>query len=181
VIHAYWDGGVWQTQPVVDDGSAGWITALALDGAGQPHVGYLNLLDHELKYARWDGDEWLAETVLIYGEETAVDYLALALDAAGEPHIAYTRQSQAPHTTLHYAYRDGGAWINETVDDGAVDVETLDTGFFPSIDVDNAGRPHISYNRRIDQGNEELRYAVIGDQELPYSVYLPVVLDQSAP
>jgi hypothetical protein len=181
VIHAYWDGGVWQTQPVVDDGSAGWITALALDGAGQPRVAYLNLVDHELEYAHWDGDEWLVETVSIYGEETAVDYLALALDAAGAPHIAYTRQSLEPHTTLHYAYRDGVTWINETVDDGIAGEETLDTGFFPSIDVDEAGQPHIGYNRRIDEEHEELRYTTPAGMELPYKLYLPGVVDQSSP
>ncbi len=181
VIYAYHDGNAWQPQPVVDDGSAGWVTALALDGDGQPHVAYLNLVEHEIVYARLDGDAWLAETVLDYDAEMAVDALSLALDAAGEPRIAYAVQTQEPHTTLHYAHRSGGTWSNEPVDDGVAGEETLDAGFYPSLDVDAAGRPHISYNRRIDEEHEELRYAVAADEALPHRLYLPVIVDQAAP
>lgn len=181
VMYARRDGSDWQTEPVVGDGSAGWITALTLDADGRPHIAYLDVVEYELQYAFWDGDNWQVEKVVTYGEETAVDSLSLALGPGGEPHIAYTSQSMVPHTILRHAYREGANWLTETIDDGAAGETTLDTGYFPSIAVDGAGRPHVSYNRRVDQETEELMYAVIPDQDLAYRLYLPVIVDQSAP
>jgi hypothetical protein len=179
LIYIYWDGDDWQLETVVSDGSAGWITSTALDAAGQPRIAFLDWANNDLKYTYRDGDEWQMETVVHQNAETLVDAISLALDANGEPYIAYSEQSLSAHPILKYAHRDEGPWTTETVDDGALGDSTVDTGFFPSLAIDDAGRPHISYNRRTDVSHEDLMYAV-GAAEA-YTIYLPVAIDSSLP
>jgi hypothetical protein len=65
----------------------------------------------------------------------------------------------------------------ETVDDGALGSSTVNTGYFPSLAIDDAGRPHVSYNRRIDLNNEDLMVAVGAGPEGAYKLFLSVTLD----
>lgn len=172
LIYIHHDGSQWQMETVVDDATAGWITSLALDSSGRPHIAYLDTFNDDLKYARWDGDEWVTETVTHHGATSLVDYLSLALAPDGSPRIAYAEQSLAAHTILKFARRDGATWTVETVDDGALGGATVDTGYFPSLAIDGDGGAHISYNRRIDIDTEELMYA-IGGPDGEYTIYLP--------
>jgi hypothetical protein len=172
LIYARRDGDEWQMETVVGDGSVGWITSLALDADGRPHVAFLNAPNNDLMVAQWDGQEWATETVIHLAAESLVDSLSLALDADDQPHIAYAEQSLSGHTILKYAHRDGATWATETVDDGTLGDDTVDAGYFPSVAVDGDGRAHISYNRRVDVDTEELMYAVAG-AAAAYKLYLP--------
>jgi hypothetical protein len=69
---------------------------------------------------------------------------SLRLDPLGYPHIAYGKRH------LYYAWYDGEAWQNETVDNSA------EVGQYASIDLDRDGFPHISY---YDLMNGALKYA----------------------
>jgi hypothetical protein len=172
LIYARRNGDEWQMETVIGDGSAGWITSLALDGDGRPHIAFLNTPNNDLMYTHWDGQEWVMETVIHLGAESLVDSLSLTLDADNLPHIAYAEQSLSAHTILNYARRDGATWTTETVDDGVLGDDTVDAGYFPSIAIDGSGRAHISYNRRIDIDTEDLMHA-LGGQDEEHTVYLP--------
>ena len=72
---------------------------------------------------------------------------SLALDATGNPRIAYFDDT---HDDLRYAWWDGSAWQNQTVD------FVGDVGLHPSLVLDSLGNPHISY---YDISNKHLKYA----------------------
>src|SRR3972149_8149162 len=69
---------------------------------------------------------------------------AIAIDTSGNPHVAYGGKN------LYYAYYDGSAWRNETVD------SSYGVGEYPSIVADTSGKVHISY---LDDTNGDLKYA----------------------
>ena len=71
----------------------------------------------------------------------------MAVDADGHPHIIYLNLDSTGR--LRYAHWDGTQWQIETVVDGWVE-------WYPSLALDAAGRPHISY---YDGGWNDLWYA----------------------
>ncbi|MDQ3782511.1 MAG: PQQ-dependent sugar dehydrogenase [Actinomycetota bacterium] len=135
----------WQIETVDSAGDVGWLTSLALDGSGQPHISYQDWGNRDLKYARWDGVAWQIETVDSTGDVGG--YSSLVLDASGLPHISYRDLTKGD---LKYAHWDEVAWQIETVDSvGKV-------GEFTSLVLDQGGLPHITY---YDGTNLDLKYA----------------------
>lgn len=92
--YAYYDGTNWGKE-TVDGGSpdyeaVGKSASLAIDSAGRPHIAYYNESLGTLKYARWDGSQWVIETII--DPDGSYDYgvgCSLHLDAFDVPHIAY--------------------------------------------------------------------------------------------
>lgn len=138
--YAAYDGAAWQIKTVDSAGSAGYFTSLALDSAGRPHISYIRYASPQtVRYAQFNGSAWLLETVY-ESSSRPLDYTSLSLDAGGVPHIAWHLGTPMDHFvhTLMYATYDG-SWQSQAVDsDGVV-------GEFPSLALDPAGRPHISY------------------------------------
>jgi len=91
-----------------------------------------------------DNAAWTSEYVDAPKSFTQMTDRSLVLDSSGHPHIAYGWDH------LYYAWWDGSAWHQETVDEAA------DVGQHASIALDGSGNPHISYS---DQGNNRLKYA----------------------
>jgi hypothetical protein len=93
-------------------------------------------------------------------------YPSIALDRDGRPHVAYVREWDTPPGRrgylLMYAHLQDGAWEIETVDSG---------GNYPSLALDAAGRPHISYR----SGQGDLNYAHLALVGGLYQIYLPLV------
>lgn len=130
--YAYHDGTSWHLETVDSAGDVGRWSSLALDAAGLPHVSYYDATAQSLKYARYDGTAWMSETV-----SAAVDVgTSLALDTSGWPHIAFNSGGR-----LLYASHDGADWQIGVVDGVPGD----ETGWYPSLRLDAADRPHISY------------------------------------
>ena len=122
----------WYIESVDSDGYVGQDTSLALDGAGRPHIGYLGLYYHRLKYAWFDGWSWRIETVdhssYLYGYS-----ISLALDGSGRPYISYGVLGWG----LKYASRSETGWQIEKVDNWG--------DSYTSLALDEVAQPHISY------------------------------------
>jgi hypothetical protein len=149
-------------------------SSLALDSSGRPRISYYDKSRGDLKYASWDGAQWIITTVDSPGN--VGEYSSLALDSSGKPRISYY---DSTHGDLKYASWDGSRWIITTVDyskrdshgrsfwdwdnDGDYDKGyqnyyhgTGKVGEFSSLALDSSGKPRISY---YDESNRDLKYA----------------------
>ncbi len=110
--------------PVEDIRDAvGYNCSLDIDGNDQPHIAYRNGTHPSLKYATYDGGQWIIETIEGYGLDIggAAGYDAsLALDSTGQVHIAYfTDYAENSRPVLNYATRSSGSWALVTIDDAS--------------------------------------------------------------
>lgn len=111
--------------------------AAVYDSAGNLHVAYGG--DH-LYYAYCVGTVCTVQTV-----DSSVNVgsqASLALDSLGRPHIAYhdagLDTGSCNEWKVKYAAWNGSGWVIQVVDESC-------TGINPSIAVDAANQPHISY------------------------------------
>lgn len=115
----------------------GWDAALALDGSDQPHLSYVS--DYSIYYARREGEHWNKEQIEDCGPLSmhfcAAPHLALA-PHTDQPYISYWAFHKVSGPFVQYAWHDGSTWHPGTVE----------AGVSPSLAVDEAGRPHVSYS-----------------------------------
>lgn len=99
--------------------------------------------DGDLKYAHYDGEEWLVETVDAGG--WVGSHTSIAVDAQGSPRISYCAYDRDDLTCdgLRYARLESGGWITETVDDAQW------VGAYSSLALDAGGDAHIGYFDRV--------------------------------
>ena len=133
-VAVYWDIEIVDTL-----GDVGWNCSLDLDNSNNPHIGYFDNTNDDLKYAYHDGSSWHIEVVDANGGSGSI-----ALDSNDNPHISY-----GTNDTLKYAYYDGSNWQIDVVD-------ASDLLWDISLDLDSGDKPHISYG---DVTNKELKYA----------------------
>ncbi len=157
--YGYQDGGGWQFETVasglhtVDWGSD--VTALALDGAGQPRISYFAGRHTLLKYAVPAGGGWQTETIVPGGK--AGKYPSLALDGDGNPHISYLDEGQG---SIKYAAWEADRWVLRAI----FQMEFQDDNDWiyglnnTSLALDGDSRPHVVYNYNGALGLTELRY-----------------------
>jgi hypothetical protein len=149
IKYAYRDGSGWHTG-IIDPGG-GDYTSLALDEGGYGHISYVS--QSGLTYAYQDDTGWYTRTVdsqTTGGGWNGIN--SLALDEDGYPHIGYYVEfiDVVIQQNLRYAYQDATGWYTQTVDGSG------QVGNHPSLALDSAGKPHISY-RDID--HQDLKYA----------------------
>jgi hypothetical protein len=72
LYYAYHDGANWNFDYVDEADGVGLFASLALDAAGLPHISYYDSIHGALKYAYYNGADWVSTTLdqcAIYGEE----------------------------------------------------------------------------------------------------------------
>ena len=142
----------WQIE-TVDSGDSldglGRHSSIALDSAGRIHVGYYDAEHQDLKYASYDGSQWILETVTSEGD--VGQYASLALDSNDHPHISYY---DATHTDLKLASLEGETW-RVTLLDGVGDV-----GQHSSLALDADDWLHVSY---YDASRKALKYLFLSE------------------
>ncbi len=130
----------WNTS-TVDSFSHG--PSLALDSNGQPHISYKDLTKDDLKYALWDGESWITQTVdsTYYSGYNP----SMKLDNNNRPHVSYgvrwihgfdSTHSNMETDYVKYAVLEGNSWSITTVGDAVSSVMKLDSN----------NQPHICYS-----------------------------------
>jgi len=129
----------WHIETVDSSFDVGFMSFLALDSNGNPHISYCDITNSILKYASFNGISWNIETL-----DYVSLYNSLALDSNDIPHISYMDSIGC----LKYASYNGSNWELETVESNGVGRT--------SLALDSYDRPHISY---YDAINADLKYA----------------------
>jgi len=135
----------WKSVIVDNSSHVGSWNSLTLNSQGNPQISYI-LQDGGLKYAQWDGINWIYEII----DNSTVQGTNLILDLAGNPQIGYL---DTVNQILKLAYKDqnSSAWNIQNIN--------ITSGAFPSISLamDSLGVPQIAYSN----GNGDLNYAYL--------------------
>lgn len=163
LYYAWYDGAVWQTQIADNAFGVGSAASLALEATAPytPHISYCDE-NARLKYATWNGSQW--QNQLIDGNGLGCDS-SIASGTNGQIAIAYRNNFE-----LKYAQRVGAAWNTEIVDSlwsytshkalAPTGGGEQGTGYYPSLVLDVAGNPHISFSDfTSDNYSGVLKYA----------------------
>ena len=157
-------GRTWTLQVIdtVSPGKAG-ATSIALDSAGNPNVSYVhnsgddpdnpesgwfhvsNSEARGVKYAQWNGTEWLIEALGLLGSDTDI-----AVDPEGTPYISFkTDEGGAGYEQIVCARKTGGTWAFDYFD------PTTQVGGDTRLAVSANGHVHVVYR---DWANGYLKY-----------------------
>jgi hypothetical protein len=142
------DGG-WSNAQIIDNADAdlGCYSSMALDANGRPAVAYFDANVGDLKFARFDGDEW--QTTVVDWRSITGLYPSLAFDHSGAPVISYYHKSNGD---LRLARYDGNGWFIK-----AVDASSDDVGRHTSLAIASNGRIAITYDNTT---TGHLRYTI---------------------
>lgn len=178
LMYAKWNpiSSDWDTVKI-DKSRVGLYTSIAVDSNNNPHISYYHWGNDELKYAKWNGNNWVItrvkEDVLIQGDTS------LVLDNNGHAHISYwdLDKKRVQYATNSY----GNGW--EIIDFDP------DGDFFwsSSIAMNWIGDIHISYATQqgalkcavfdglswsiliVDHGNYNAM--ALDNNEIPHMIY----------
>jgi len=144
--------GLWQFEVLTDWGNLiGDATSLALDDAGNPHIGYTH--NGRLSYARKSDGIWQFEEV--EGVLSSGDALVLLLDSAGQPHVVSTGGG------IVYAHKTELGWQISEIPLSATDHRYVTL----ALDMDDL--PHVGFMQEFMDPAEAvhgiLYYATLQD------------------
>ncbi len=139
-IEAAWTSYVIDTAANASPGAS-----IDIDSNGQAHISYSR--GSLLEYAKYNGTDWIIQTVdSNWSYNTSVE---LALDGDGYARISYLNNELMGYGSLKYAYFNGTGWVKQTVDASG----EMTVG--PSLALNASGYARIAY-KDIDLG---LKYA----------------------
>jgi hypothetical protein len=142
--------GVWVARTIDNQDAPGKMNAMALDAAGLPFVSYIGLVGPKLKYAHFDGREWINS--IVDAPDQGIGHTnrdrgmgnSIVIDRSGSPIISYFNTE-----SLKVARLVNGAWKFEVIDRFPL-VEQWAWRFFRStIVLDQNGNPHIGYQSSL--------------------------------
>lgn len=154
VMYASDADGSWRTMPVAN--VLGY-PAVAVDANGRAHIAYVDTVGsgegYPLHHLNYTAGAWVDETVTKSSDPKSL--VALAVDPAGRASLVYKSQA-----SLYYASDAAAGWQISQVDSfDMAGPEYEDFGAYDvSVDLDAAGRPHLSY----EDASGNLKYAVQG-------------------
>jgi hypothetical protein len=134
--------GSWVTE-VVDQGTIGYGTSLAIDSQEKVHIIYVHTND--LKYVTNSSGTWVVDMIDSGG--VSVESPTLAIDSLDNLHLSYYDDT---NKDLKYVTNTTGSWVTATVDSNGY------VGDYSSLAIDSQGKVHISY---VDYTNYDLKYA----------------------
>ena len=139
----------WTKTNVHDQGNhvIGTSVSIAVDSENRPHIAYQDRHQWDLEYARFDGSEWLVETLDEYG--LTGRYPNIALDDSDQVHIAYENYS---HTRLMSMVIADGLAATEKV------AQVGTHGYGMGLAVGTSGEIHLSFYNGSDSSGS-LQYA----------------------
>lgn len=159
LILTHWQNSQWITQTVDTGFQLGWYPSLAIGSDHKIHLSYYDVWSGDLKYALCTLS--LCNTEVVPDTDYGVGlYTSIALDPYDNPHISYYSQYKdfsGMSKDLKYAYKNGGTWTIELVDESVPYYD--EAGKYSSIALDNQDYPHISYVYHDDDVNDFLKYA----------------------
>ncbi|MDO9043744.1 MAG: chitobiase/beta-hexosaminidase C-terminal domain-containing protein [Methanobacteriaceae archaeon] len=135
----------WKNVIVDNSTHVGSWNSLTLNSQGNPQISYI-LQDGGLKYAQWNGINWIYEIL----DNSTAQGTNMVLDYTGNPQIAYL---DTINQVLKLAYKDqnSSAWNIQNIN--------ITSGVSPwiSLAMDSLGVPQIAYSN----GNGYLNYAYL--------------------
>ena len=141
LMYATNSGGVWSKTTVDSGNNVGPYSSIAVDNNGYVHIAYFDNTTYDLKYATNSSGVWT--TQVVESQYISGEYCSIAIDSLNTPHIAYYKRGFTPNKgILRHAYKSGGVWVTETVDDRG---DGIYVGQYTSIFVDSLDNIHISY------------------------------------
>jgi hypothetical protein len=155
----YVGGSLWTGGRLDGYGDVGRYVSMEVDNTGVPHMAYYDNSRKDLLYASWNpqvsASGWYTQPVDYINEVGW--YTSIAVNDTNEPFISYYDQTTGS-LRMAYRSRDVQAWITWVVDNIGLHEEG-GVGAYSSIDIDDQGKPHISY---YDIENKTLKYAYWG-------------------
>jgi hypothetical protein len=150
--YAYFDGTSWYRETVDPREGTGKFNTLALDGEGNPHIVYSNIVSYDLEYAHWDGTQWVHATPDTRRASGGIlGASGLAIDGNGNVCFIYV---EFAHHQLKFTYRNGNAWESEVIQQLSAKSDQIDR---ISMKFDHQNHLHIAY---IDYARNELKYGL---------------------
>ena len=150
-VAVVWAAHWWALVTVDDPATAavGDRSCTVLDASDHPHISYADSTNKDLKYAYFDGSQWVIEVADSAGDVGAGADTSIDVDSTGKAHISYY-QSGTIFQDLKYARRSGpNTWSTETVTSAG------NVGRFNSLALDSSNVPCIAYS---DETNHYLGY-----------------------
>ncbi len=161
--------GIWVTE-IVDDGvvltedhDVGQYTSIDLDSAGNPHISYYDVTSADMKYAYWNGANWMKSAIDSAGDVGRFSSLKI-YSGDNTRHLCYYDYT---NKDLEYARYSAGIWEFETVDSNG------DVGISCSMALTTSGEPAMSY---YDNTRGDLKIA-LSYALPPMELFLPVMIN----
>jgi hypothetical protein len=133
LTYIYWSefGWIFKAIDLSLENYSGVSSSLCIDSNDKPHIAYLDLTNDNLKYA-FIKEDWIIDQ--IDSDGFAGSFCSLDLDEYNNPHISYEFNDNNL-INVKYAYWNKLIW----------DIDTIDLGRLPIIDLDNNIFPHVCY------------------------------------
>jgi hypothetical protein len=175
--------GLWSDPIVVDNkGDVGAMPTIAVDTTGKPAIGYFDLTNTGVKFARYNSSGTWSNTMIEDDKHVGTNP-SLAFDIDGNAYLGYYKRSGG-NLRLATWNRDENTWSRLTVD-GATD--GADVGADLSVDVGEAAvRSNFGFTQYdttiavaySDSTNGNLKYARL-DLDDPAATWFNAVVDDS--
>lgn len=170
IKHAALQSGIWIARTLDLEPQTGKWQSIALDANGNPHVTYDSFVNGGLKYASWDGKQWIVRLVDSRTTKPGISTLGmgnyLVLFEDGKAGISYYDDN-----SLMYAWQQSSGWKIDTV--SSITALGSWIGFHSSQVLDAQGHPHIAY----DDGGK-LKHAWWDGQRWQVETIIPSGIEQ---